>query len=130
MSPAWTAPRSRRIAAAVIALALLTTAWIRVGAIEPTLKIRTWRTAHNDQFDVYSGFVESHGGEAIEEIAIEPVSGPVTFEGGTSMKDLPAQWRVTFEVHITGSGWPSGVVRVVQKGRAARTYDVTLGGAE
>ena len=130
MSPAWTAPRSRRIAAAVIALALLTTAWIRVGAIEPTLRIRTWRTAHNDRFDVYSVFVESHGGEAIEEIAIEPVSGPVTFEGGTSMKDLPAQWRVTFEVHIAGSDFPAGVVRVVQKGRAPQTYRIELGGGE
>lgn len=125
---AWTAPRARRIAAAVIALALGATSWIRVGDIEPSLKIRTWRSAHNDAFDVYSVFVESHGGETIDEIAIEPVSGPVTFEGGTSMKDLPAQWRVTFEVHIAGRNSPSGKVRIVQKGRAPKTYDIALGG--
>ena len=120
------ATRSRRIAAGLIALALCATAWIQVGGIEPSLRIRTWRSAHNDRFDVWSVFVESHGGEAIDEIAIEPVSGPVTFSGGTSMKDLPAQWRVTFEVHVAANPPTPARVRVVQKGRAPQTYDVTL----
>ena len=129
MSPAWTAPRSRRIAAAVISLALLATAWVRVGAIEPSLRIRTWRSAQNDQYDVWSVFVESHGGEKIDEIAIEPVSGPVSFEGGTSVKDLPAQWRVTFLVHVAAGAKEPAHVRVVQtqSGRDPVTYDVALG---
>jgi hypothetical protein len=131
MSPAWTAPLPRRIAAAVIALALCATAWIQVGGIEPSLKIRKWRSAHNDAFDVWSVFVESHGGEALDEVAVEPVSGPTSFEGGTSIKDLPAQWRVTFLVHIAGPEPRTARVRVVQrKGTTSRPYDVDLGGAK
>lgn len=124
------APRGRRIAAAAVAVALLTAAWVRVAAIEPSLRIRKYRAAHNDVFDEFNVFVESHGGEMLDEVSIEPVSGPVTFTGGTSMKNLPAQWRVTFVVRMPSPGSPKGVVRIVQKGSASRTYDVELGGAE
>jgi hypothetical protein len=130
MSPAWTAPLPRRIAAAVVALALAATAWVRVGAIEPSLRIRTWRSAQNPEFELWSVFAESHGGEALDEVSIEPVSGPVTFDGGTSIKELPAQWRVTFVVRISGPEPRSARVRVVQKGSSLQSYDVDLGAAK
>jgi len=126
---ARTAPGPRRVAAALVAAAFCAAAWIRVGAIEPSLKIRKWRSAQNPAFELWSVFVESHGGEALDEVSIEPVSGPVAFDGGTSIKELPAEWRVTFVVRITGPEPRAARVRVVQKGSSSQTYDVDVGGA-
>jgi hypothetical protein len=126
VKPARTA---RRIAAALVAAALCAAAWVRVGAIEPSLRIRTYLSAQNPAFELWNVFVESHGGEAMDEVSIEPVSGPVTFDGGTSIPNLPAQWRVTFVVRITGPQPRTARVRVLQKGSSSQTYDVDLGGA-
>ena len=41
-----------------------------------------------------------------------------------------AGWKVNFEVVLTGGESAAGKVRVVQKGRVPRTYDVPIGKAK
>jgi hypothetical protein len=129
MTSAWTAPGARRAAAIAVALGLLVAAWVRVAAVEPSLVIRPWAGPKNASFDVWNVFVQSHGGETLDEVAVEPVSGQVTFDGGTSIRDLKSEWKVTFVVRVAGPPPRTAVVRVVQKGRVPRAYDVALGGA-
>lgn len=128
MTRAPSSLRWRKLAAVVVSAAFGIAAAVRVGAVEPSLDIRVFHAAHNARFDVWNVMVSARGGEPIDEVAIEPVSGPVSFEGGTWMKDLPPQWRVSFEVHLENTA-PSGMVRILQKGKAPRSYEVIVGGA-
>jgi len=110
-----------------LAGAALVAATIRVGAIGPSLDLVAFRTAHNDQFDVWSVVARVRGGETIDEVSIEPLEGPVRIRGNASMRDLPAGWKVNFEVMLVGAA--TGKVRVVQKSGATKTYDVPVGRA-
>lgn len=113
--------------AVAVALAACVAAAVRVLPLGPSLDIRAFRTARNPQFDTYSVVALVRGGEPIDEVSIEPVSGPVRVLGNAVMPNLPAAWKVNFEVILDGGESAAGVVRVVQKGRAPRTYDVPIG---
>jgi hypothetical protein len=119
---------TRRRAALVLAVAAFVAAVVRVAAIGPSLALTVSRTAHNDQFDKYSVIALVRGGETIDEVTIEPLAGPVRILGNASMPNLPPGWKVNFEVLLVGDGSASGKVRVTQKGRSPRSYDVEVGG--
>jgi hypothetical protein len=118
---------TRRLAAVVLAVIACVAAVIRVAPLGPSLDIHVFRTAHNPQFDKYSVVAVVRGGEPIDEVSIEPLSGPVRIDGNARMPNLPAGWKVNFEVILVGGESAAGRVRVVQKGRATRTYDVDVG---
>ncbi len=121
------APSARRAGASALAGAALVAAVVRVAGIGPSLSLTVSRTAHNDQFDKYSVIAVVRGGESIDEVSIEPLEGPVRILGNASMPNLPPGWKVNFEVMLVGDGSASGKVRVTQKGRAPRVYDVAVG---
>jgi hypothetical protein len=119
----------RLTAALAIAVVACAAATVRVASLGPTLQIVAARGAHNEQFDRYDVVVKVRGGETIDEVSVEPLSGPVRIIEGASMRDLPPAGRVTFQAVVTGGDASECSVRIFQKGRAARTYDVPLAGS-
>jgi hypothetical protein len=73
----------------------------------------------------------ARGGEAIENVRIEPGSGPVEFmlNAGREVPSLKAGWSSFFRVQLNGPKGTKGTVRITQGGRVPRTYDVELGTA-
>jgi hypothetical protein len=115
----------------VLALAAGGAAWLRVAPIEPFLDVVLEPSLVNDAQAVFSIIVTARGGETIDEIRIEPVSGPVHVIGEASFKGkdatgLPAGGSTGFGVELDDPRTSRGVVRVVQKGRVERTYELTL----
>jgi hypothetical protein len=106
-------------------LAFGVTAAVRIAPITPSLDIQVIRNTRSDRWDGFMILCKARGAEPAEELAIEAVSGPVRLPGNTSMKSLPALWRVSFEVQLERTG-ENGVVRIVQRGRAPRQYEVVL----
>lgn len=119
--------RVRTIVALLVGAAATAAAAVRVASIEPSLDVTTWMQNANPRFETWRVMVRSRGAEPMDEVAIERVSGDVRFLGGTSMKDLPAGWKVGFEVVLEPPGG-KGAVRIVQRGATTRSYDVEIGG--
>lgn len=118
-------PSVRSAAAVATALAACVAATARMAAFGPFVEVHVTTYAKTDAYAVYYVIAKARGGATIDEVAIEPVSGPVRVLAGASIKDLAPMDRVTFQVRVEGAG--RGAVRLVQKGDGARTYDVTLG---
>jgi hypothetical protein len=118
---------NRKLVAAAIAGAACVAALVRVAPLGPSLDIYVSRTAHNPQFDMYSVLAVVRGGESIDEMAIEPTSGPLRIVEAASMRDTPPGWKRNFQVMLIGGESASGAVRIVQKGRVSRTYDIPIG---
>jgi hypothetical protein len=117
-------PRVRRlIVLAVGALACGVAVW-RIAPMGPSLQFRVWRQSHNAEFDVYAVQVFVRGGEAIDEVVIEPAQGRVFILEGASMRDAAPGQTLVFQARLDGDG--AGGVRVRQRGRVAREYDVAL----
>jgi hypothetical protein len=103
------------------------TAAVRIAPITPSLDIQVIRATRSDRFDGFLVLCKARGAEPADELSIEAVSGPVRLPGNTSMKSLPALWRVSFEVQLERTG-ENGRVRVVQKGSAPKSYEVEIPG--
>lgn len=115
-----------RLASVAIAILLTGVAAVRAAPLGPSLEFRVFLTAHNDVFDDYLVMTTVRGGETAPEVAIEPVTGKLRIEGGTSMKDVKSGRRVGFTVRVTGGAEPGDAVRVVLRGPVERAYDVPL----
>jgi len=120
-------PSVRTLIAAAAGLAFGVTAAVRIAPITPSLDIQVIRSTRSPRFDGFLVLCKARGAEPADELSIEAVSGPVRFPGNTSMKSLPALWRVSFEVLLERTG-EHGRVRVVQKGSAPKSYEVEIRG--
>ena len=116
----------RLAAAAVLGLGAGAALWTRAGAIEPHLDLKLRRDMRSENFDVWTITITARGGETIDEIAIEPLSGPVHFVGPRVYSPLKSGWSYAFRAQVDDPGVGKGVVRITQAGRVARTYDVAL----
>lgn len=105
--------------------------WARAGAIEPSLDFTTRLIRHTGEFGWWEVTFRARGGEAIENVRIEPGSGPVEFmlNAGREVPSLKAGWSSFFRVQLNGPKGTKGTVRITQGGRVPRTYDVELGTA-
>src|SRR5262245_6724894 len=115
----------RTLAVVATGLAYGVMAAVRIAPITPSLDIRLIHSTSNPRWDGFMVVCKARGAEPAEELAIETVSGPVRLVGNTSMKSLPALWRVSFEVQLDRTG-ENGVVRVVQRGSAPKSYLVEV----
>lgn len=118
-------PSLRTLAVVAAGLAFGVTAAVRIAPITPSLDIQLVRSTQSDRYDGFMVLCKARGAEPADELSIEVVSGPVRLVGNTAMKSLPALWRVSFEVQLERTG-ETGRVRVVQKGRAPKSYEVDL----
>lgn len=119
-----------RLASVAIAILVTGVAAVRAAPLGPSLEFRVFHAAHNDVFDDYLVMTTVRGGEQVGEIAIEPVTGKLRIQGGTSMKGLKSGNRVGFTVRVTGGAGPGDAVRIVLRGPAERSYEVPLAEAE
>jgi hypothetical protein len=122
-----TRPSLRLVAATLVALGVGAAATARMAAFGPFVDVVVTIYAETDAFTDYQLLAKARGGEKIDALRIEKVSGPLRILGGAEIKDLAPTDRVTFQVRAEGGG--AGVVRLVQTGNGARTYEVTLGEA-
>lgn len=120
-------PPVRTLIAAAVGLAFGVTAAVRIAPITPSLDIQLIRLDPSPTEWRFNLLCKARGAEPAEELSIEVVSGPVRLVGNTSMKSLPALWRHTFEANVERTGG-KGVVRIVQKGSAPKSYDIELVG--
>jgi hypothetical protein len=118
-------PSLRTLAVVAAGLAFGATAAVRIAPITPSLDIQLIRLGQERPARRFMILCKARGAEPAEELSVEVVSGPVRLVGNTSMKSLPALWRVSFEAEVERPG-DKGIVRVVQKGSAPKSYDVEL----
>lgn len=122
----------KRVAAAlvvvVVVVAACAAATARMIALRPFVVVEAQRVAHNDalRFEDWTVVAKARGGEAIEGLSIEVVSGSARIVDAASIPSLAPYDRQTFQVRVTGGG--PALVRVRQKSPEA-TYDVALGAA-
>ena len=100
--------------------------WMRTAPIDPFLDVTAVRQIHTENYDVWGITVTSRGGETIDEIRVEIVSGPLHFVGPSSFEGLKAGWSTGIRVQVDDPVTSKGAVRVVQSGRVERTYDLVL----
>jgi hypothetical protein len=101
--------------------------WTRLEPMVPFLDVEAHRVARTDGYEVWDVAVTARGGETIEEVTIEPVSGPAHIVGGRMYQGLRSGLTRPFRVQLDGNG-NRAVVRIEQKGAYPATKDVPLGG--
>jgi len=118
----------RLAAAAVLGLAAGGALWSRASEIEPFLDIQVDRVARTDDFEWWEIQFKARGGETIDLVRLEAGEGPVLLppEGARELPKLRAGWTARFRVQLDGPRGTKGSVRLVQTGRAPRTYVVPL----
>jgi hypothetical protein len=122
--------RARWAAAAVLAVAAGAAAASRIAPIEPSLDVVVRREMRGESYDLWDVFVTAHGGEVIDEVAVEVVSGPAHLVGGAGADRIPnlkSGWMRPFRVQLDNGGAARAELRVLQKGRVSRTYPVHVG---
>jgi hypothetical protein len=118
--------RAVRIAAvAVVGLAAGASAWRGLGPIGPFLEVTTHLETRMDGYEIWNVLVKVRGGERVDEIHVDPTSGPVRVITA-SRSHLDSGVSTTFRVEVRGNRAPDAAVRVVQTGRVARTYEAPL----
>jgi hypothetical protein len=116
---------ARWAVAALVGLAAAGATYARVAPIEPFLDVWTARQTRSETRAVWDVVMKNRGGETIESVAVEVVSGPAKVVA-LPRRDLPpgATWIVPVE--LTDWHTQKGRLRVVQTGRVERTYDVVI----
>lgn len=114
----------------VVALALGAGAgaalWSRAAPIEPFLDLKARRQAHTPRYDIWGVSVTARGGEAIDEVRVEPVRGAISMIGPDAFRGLKAGWSTGFRLQLDEPGDEPAVVRVIQSGRVTRSYELAL----
>lgn len=119
----------RLVAALVLGAAAAVAAWLAAAPIEPHLDIQVRRENKTRNYELWGIGVTVRGGEPVDEVRIERVSGPLTFVTQPSIQRMKAGWSAAFRMQLDGEAPGVADVRVVQTGRVPRTYDVKVGRA-
>jgi len=114
----------RVVAAIVAGLAGGFAAWRGLAPIEPFLETSARLDVRMEGYENWTVVVRVRGGETIDEVRVEPKSGPVRVV--SPARRLPAGVTTNFHVQVEGGHVAGAAVRVVQSGRVARAYDVPL----
>jgi hypothetical protein len=112
-----------------VALALLAglIAAIEVAPLGPTLKIKVIHVFDMDSQDVFDLRITSHGGEVIDEVLVEVLRGVVRVAPPGRTVGLAPGIHYRARVNVAHGGDVAPAVRVIQKGRVEKTYDIQLG---
>jgi hypothetical protein len=114
--------RAVRIAAvAVVGLAAGAAAWRGLEPIGPSLEVATRLEMRMDAYEIWNVVVKVRGGERIDEVRVEPASGP-TRVVTAPVHGLRSGLTTTFRVQVDGNRAPDASVRVVQTGRVSNAY--------
>jgi hypothetical protein len=95
-----------------------------IAPIEPHLEVRTWGPTRREDFAIWEIVAKVRGGEPIEEVRVEPASGPVRIIT-PFRRGLPPGSTALFHVELDEWRTATGVVRVIQSGRT-EPYEVVL----
>jgi len=117
----------RLAACAALAVSAGVVAWIRVAPLGPTLDIRVTRSFATESQDVYDLRIVARGGEVIDEVRVELLRGSVRVAPPGYTRHLGPGIRYLARVTVADNTPVAPAVRVIQKGRINRTYDVELG---
>lgn len=98
----------------------------RVVPIEPFLEVRASPALGVPGTGLWELRVTARGAETIDEIRVEPLSPSLHVLGPPAIAEMRSGTMRVFRFQ-SDPGTEAGRVRVIQKGRVARTYDVTLG---
>src|SRR5215813_2993370 len=112
--------RAVRVAAViVVGLTAGAAAWRGLEPIEPYLEVTTHLELRMDAYEIWQVGVKVRGGERIDEIRVEPTSGPVRVINA-ARRGLDSGVSTKFGVEVRGNRVPGAAVRVVQTGRVPR----------
>lgn len=97
-----------------------------VAPIEPSLVFKLTPVVILVDTQVFELRAEPRGGESIPRVRIELPPGRVELLGRNEFHDLRPDNAARFTLRISRHETDDPVVRIVQEGRGARTYDVAL----
>lgn len=120
-------PLLRLAVAAVAGLAAAALAFTRVGEIEPYLEVTVQRESHSEAYDVWDLMILARGGETIDEVLVESQSPGLHVVGPGRMNDLHSGWQTVMRLQLDEGAKVPATVRVTQRARVERTYDVAVG---
>ena len=115
----------RAVAALVVGLAAGAAAWRGLAPVEPFLEVTVRLESRLEAYEIWKVVVKVRGGESIDEIRVEPASGPAHVIT-PPRAGLASGLGTAFRVQLDAVRAPGAVVRVVQTGRVSRTYDARL----
>lgn len=110
----------------MVALAAGAVASLRVAPLGPLLEISVIRAFPRGDQNVFDLRISSRGGEVIEEVRIEPLRGALRVAPPGFTRDLVPGVRYRARVNVSTATEVPAAVRVLQKGRVDRTYDIEL----
>lgn len=119
-------PVRRLAAATLLGVAAACAGYVAAAPIEPHLDLEVQREMKSPNFEVWGIKAVVRGGEPIDRVRVEVVSGPITIVGADASPPLKAGYTTVFRVQLDGEDRKGAVVRVVQEGRVPRTYDLPL----
>jgi hypothetical protein len=118
--------RAVRVAAViVVGLAAGAAAWRGMEPIEPSLEVTTRLEMRTDAYEIWQVGVKVRGGERMDEIRVEPTSGPVRVVTASRSR-LDSGVSTVFRVQVDGNHVSGAAVRVMQTGRVPRSYEAPL----
>ncbi len=121
-------PRLRLAACAAFAVGMGVLAAVRVAPLSPTLeiKVRHVRAFRSESQSVYDLSIIARGGETIDEVRIELLRGAARIAPPGFTRNLAPGVRFIARVNVGGDTAVPPAVRITQKGRIDRTYDIEL----
>ncbi len=115
---------ARHVFAAVVGIAAGAATWAQIGPVEPSLDLRTERTADPA---VWRLVVTARGDETIDEVSVGAARGGLTLVGETAARGLARGGSAQFTIRVSeGADVARCAVRVEQSGPTPRTYEVGL----
>jgi len=123
-------PRVRLALCAAVALAAGGVAAARVAPIAPHLEIEVVHRLHDEAQDVYEVWMTPRGGEVIDEVGVEVLRGAARVVPPAGTRDLAPDARFRVRVSVFAESPVPAAVRVTQRARVDRTYDVEVVEAE
>ena len=111
-----------------MALALIAglVAAVQVAPLGPTLKIKVIHVFDMDSQDVYDLRITAHGGEVIDEVLVEVLRGVARVAPPGRTAGLAPGIHYRARINVAHGGDVPPAVRVIQKGRLDKTYDIEL----